>query len=82
MVCRMRNIRLDIREGWFCASLLKTVRKSLILHGEMLERSIRHAWKLIPAAHRNAQEHTSNHLPPSTSLNNDLLQYASLNDHM
>ena len=28
-----------------CDNLAATARKSLILNGEMLERSIRHAWK-------------------------------------
>jgi hypothetical protein len=40
-----------------CDNESVTARKSLILNGEMLERSIRHAWKAvlasIPKRHRN-----------------------------
>jgi hypothetical protein len=53
MVGSMRNIRLDIREGAFCATLFQAVGKSLILNGEMLERSIRRAWKAKRASDIN-----------------------------
>jgi hypothetical protein len=36
-------------EGGFRDKLFRTARKLLILNGEMLERSIRHAWKTTPA---------------------------------
>ena len=36
--------------GGVCDNQCATARKSLILNGEMLERSIRHAWKTIPAS--------------------------------
>jgi hypothetical protein len=36
--------RNDLKEG-FAVKLSRTARKLLILKGEMLERSIRHAWK-------------------------------------
>jgi hypothetical protein len=38
-----------MREGGFCAILIQTARKSLILNGEMSEWSIEHAWKTNPA---------------------------------
>jgi protein kinase-like protein len=47
-------------------------RKLLILNGEMLERSIRHAWKLIPFAHADPHRNASTHLPSKTSRNNDV----------
>src|SRR5436190_5140053 len=61
MVGSMRNIRLDIREGGFCATLLQAVRKSLILNGEMLERSIRHAWKACVALRPLVRDHSDAH---------------------
>jgi hypothetical protein len=39
------HVESDMRKGRFCAILFKTVRKSLILNGEMSEWSIEHAWK-------------------------------------
>jgi hypothetical protein len=40
--------------------------------GEMLERSIRHAWKSVPTARSNAHRHASRQLPSTTSGNNDV----------
>jgi hypothetical protein len=37
-----------MREGGFCAILIRTPRKSLILNGEMSEWSIEHACKTNP----------------------------------
>ena len=39
----------DIREGGFCAILIRASRKSLISNGEMSEWSKEHAWKTNPA---------------------------------
>src|SRR5262249_52029202 len=56
------HIESDMREGGFCATLFRTARKSLILNGEMLERSIRHAWKLTPLARADAHQITPTRL--------------------
>ena len=62
----MGNIRLDIREGGFCATLFQALPKSLILNGEMLERSIRHAWKLKLLTRADARQ-----IPPTHFRFND-----------
>ena len=38
------------RQAKCAVHCFRPARKLLILNGEMLERSIRHAWKLIPVA--------------------------------
>jgi hypothetical protein len=64
-----KYIRLVIREGAFCATLFQAVRKSLILNGEILERSIRHAWKSTPAARADAHQIRPTHFRSTTSHN-------------
>jgi hypothetical protein len=51
-----------MRDGRFCATLFRTVRKSLILNGEMSEWLKEHAWKANPESlterHRDSGFHT------------------------
>jgi hypothetical protein len=44
-----------------------------VLNGEMLERSIRHAWKLTPLARADAHQIPPTHCRSTTFRNNDLL---------
>jgi hypothetical protein len=52
-------------------SSFKRCCKLLILNGEMLERSIRHAWKLIPLPRADAHQNPPTQSPSTTSRNND-----------
>jgi hypothetical protein len=66
---RTSDIESQRFEGGFCDKLFRTARKLLILNGEMLERSIRHAWKAIRATLTEQQQDTPsritfNELPP------------------
>ena len=63
------HVESDVREGGFCATLFRTARKSLILNGEMLERSIRHAWKSDRFTRADAQQTPPTH-SRSTTLRN------------
>src|SRR5215212_5296616 len=45
MVGSRRDIRSNIRERGFCATLFQTARKLLILNGELSEWLKEHAWK-------------------------------------
>jgi hypothetical protein len=49
-----QDVESDVREGRFCATRSQTSCNSLILNGEMSERSIEHAWKLILFARADA----------------------------
>jgi hypothetical protein len=71
--------RSDMREGGFCATLFQTVCKLLILNGEMLERSIRHAWKLTPAARADAHRIPPTHFRSTTSPYNDVRRPVPVN---
>jgi hypothetical protein len=53
--------------------------KSLNLKGEMLERSIRHAWKLILLARANAHRNPPTHSRSTTSRNNDVHRSVPVN---
>ena len=46
----------------------------------MLERSIRHAWKLIPLARTNAHEIPPTHFCSTSSRNNDMRRRVPVND--
>ena len=67
-------------EGGFCATLFQTVRKSLILNGEMSEWSIEHAWKLIPLARADAHQNPPTHFRSTTSRNIDMRRRVPVND--
>ena len=61
-------------------SSFKRCCKLLILNGEMLERSIRHAWKLTPATRADAYQIPPTHFPSTTSRNIDMRRHVPVND--
>src|SRR5207253_5320 len=70
----------DIREGELCATLFRTVCKSLVLNGEMAEWSIAHAWKLNPLARADAHQIPPTHFRFNDSRNIDMRRRVPVNE--
>jgi hypothetical protein len=63
---RAEDVESDMREGGFCAILIQTARKSLILSGEMSEWLKEHAWKAKRATDAEPLRHASTHTRSAT----------------
>jgi len=61
-----------MREGGFCAILIQTARKSLILNGEMSEWLKEHAWKAKRASkHQAISKHPNAYAISDLTFQND-----------
>jgi hypothetical protein len=75
-VIKKRNARVFTG---VCDNQWALARKLLILNGEMLGRSIRHAWKSNPAARTNSHRTAPTHSPSAISRNNDVHPSIAIN---